>query len=250
MHLDGCLIRAIDLVNHSTIVQEDVEAVEYWHIELASHFVMIANGCEAESYQDTGNRASFDGEAARMLRPVIDGDALRPCRPFAMPSVALRERLIGRAEALGWVRSSASFPCLDVDGLLIEPEVRGNRLTFALPFGCTEARLRSRAATPAFTDAGSGDLRRLGLRVTRISLLGVAETLDVALEDALLGEGFSHAERDAGGRAWRWTDGDAVLPISALNGGRDVVAVEVILGAQTLRYWEEPGVVEMLEVAA
>lgn len=240
IHLDGGLVRAIDLINGATVLQEEVETVEYWHIELALHSVMIANGCEAESYQDTGNRASFDDEFGRVLHPVIDGDAPHPCRPFAMPSTALRERLVGNAEVLGWVRSSAACPYLEVGGLVIEPEVHGNRLTFLLPVGCTTARLCSRSATPAFTDANSADLRRLGLRVTRISLTGETETHDVPLDHALLHDGFSHLESDESGRAWRWTDGNALLPLLALNEGHDVVMVEVILGRQEVLFWEEP----------
>ena len=35
------------------------EEVTYWHVELASHDLMLCEGAWAESYLDMGNRAAF-----------------------------------------------------------------------------------------------------------------------------------------------------------------------------------------------
>ena len=51
MYLDGMLIEAKDLVNGVSIVQaESVEQIEYFHIELDSHDVIIAEGAPSESF--------------------------------------------------------------------------------------------------------------------------------------------------------------------------------------------------------
>ncbi len=60
MYLDGVLIEAKDLVNGVSIVQaERVEKVEYFHVELDSHDVIVAEGALSESYLDDDNRLMF-----------------------------------------------------------------------------------------------------------------------------------------------------------------------------------------------
>jgi len=60
MYLDGVLIEAKDLVNGISIVQaERVEKVEYFHIELETHDVIVAEGALSETYLDDDNRSMF-----------------------------------------------------------------------------------------------------------------------------------------------------------------------------------------------
>lgn len=60
MYLDGVLIEAKDLVNGGSIVQaESAESIEYYHVELDTHDVLIAEGALAESYIDDDNRLLF-----------------------------------------------------------------------------------------------------------------------------------------------------------------------------------------------
>ena len=60
MYLEGVLIEAKDLVNGVSIVQtERVEKVEYFHIELDSHDVIIAEGALSESFIDDDSRGMF-----------------------------------------------------------------------------------------------------------------------------------------------------------------------------------------------
>jgi hypothetical protein len=79
MYLDGVLIEAKDLVNGHSIVQADeVERVEYVHVELDSHDVILAEGAWSETFVDDDSRAMFQnaaeyaalypGEAARFPR--------------------------------------------------------------------------------------------------------------------------------------------------------------------------------------
>ncbi len=57
---DGVLIEAKDLVNGASIVQaERVKKVEYFHIELDSHDVIVAEGALSETYLDEDNRLLF-----------------------------------------------------------------------------------------------------------------------------------------------------------------------------------------------
>ena len=71
LYLDGVLIPAEYLVNGTTIVKADrVESVTYWHIELDSHDVLLAEGAPAESFVDDGGRAIFHNAASyRALYP-------------------------------------------------------------------------------------------------------------------------------------------------------------------------------------
>jgi autotransporter passenger strand-loop-strand repeat protein len=58
--VDGALIPVRYLVNGTTIGQEPVDGVTYYHIELAGHDVIVAEGLPCESYLDTGNLAGFE----------------------------------------------------------------------------------------------------------------------------------------------------------------------------------------------
>ena len=57
--IDGLLIPAGVLVNGTTITRERVDTVAYFHIELASHDVLLAEGAPAESFLDDGSRGMF-----------------------------------------------------------------------------------------------------------------------------------------------------------------------------------------------
>jgi hypothetical protein len=60
MYLDGMLIEAKDLVNGASIVQaESVDKVEYFHIELDTHDVIVAEGALSETFVDDDSRGMF-----------------------------------------------------------------------------------------------------------------------------------------------------------------------------------------------
>ena len=72
---DGKLVCARQLVNGTTIRQETGwTAVDYYHVELDQHAILLAEGLTAESYVDTGNSGFFanSGEPM-MLHPGSDG---------------------------------------------------------------------------------------------------------------------------------------------------------------------------------
>ena len=104
MAIDGLLIPAAALVNGSSIVQaRTVETVCYWHVELDSHDLLLAEGAAAESYLADGNRGMFHNhrEAARPASPVSPSTG--PCLPRVDQGPALeaiRRRLSSRSSAL------------------------------------------------------------------------------------------------------------------------------------------------------
>jgi beta-glucanase (GH16 family) len=60
MYLDGMLIEARNLINGISIIQpERVDAVEYFHLELDTHAVLIAEGALSESFVDDDSRGMF-----------------------------------------------------------------------------------------------------------------------------------------------------------------------------------------------
>jgi len=60
MYLNGVLIEAKDLINGLSIYQtSSVESVKYFHVELDSHDVIIAEGALAESFIDDNDRGMF-----------------------------------------------------------------------------------------------------------------------------------------------------------------------------------------------
>ncbi len=70
--VDDVLIPVKYLINGGNIAQTEVNEVEYYHIELAHHDIIVAEGLPVESYLDTGDRASFaNGGAAMDLFPVF-----------------------------------------------------------------------------------------------------------------------------------------------------------------------------------
>ncbi|MEO6839708.1 MAG: Hint domain-containing protein, partial [Bradyrhizobium sp.] len=60
MYLEGVLIEARDLVNGISVVQaETVDQVEYFHIELETHDVLVVEGSFSESFIDDDSRNMF-----------------------------------------------------------------------------------------------------------------------------------------------------------------------------------------------
>ena len=75
LFLDGVLVPAEALVNGASVTRcTTFSAVEYFHIELDSHDILLAEGCPAESFMDDGSRGLFQNAAdfAR-LYPGDDG---------------------------------------------------------------------------------------------------------------------------------------------------------------------------------
>ncbi len=106
MYLEGVLIEAKDLVNGVSIVQaEHADTIEYFHIELETHDVIIAEGALAESFIDDDSRGMFHN--AHDYRTLYADDVAQPacyCAPRLDEGYgveAVRRRIALRAGLVG-----------------------------------------------------------------------------------------------------------------------------------------------------
>lgn len=129
MFLDGMLVPAHALVNGRTITQaEQVDVVEYIHIELETHDIIFAEGAASETFIDDGSRGMFhnareyaelypDAEpvAARYCAPRVESgeelEAIRRRLDAASPrtdtsSIELYVDLATRGRVAGWARDT------------------------------------------------------------------------------------------------------------------------------------------------
>jgi hypothetical protein len=73
--VDEVLIPVKLLVNGTTIVQRQPATIDYYHLELAKHDILLADGLAIESYLETGFRAAFaNGGPVMQLHPEFAGD--------------------------------------------------------------------------------------------------------------------------------------------------------------------------------
>ena len=104
--LDGRLVPARLLVDGVSIVQELwVREVTYYHVELAAHGLVVAEGAVTETYFDDGNRHLFDN--AKVAALVVDFEAKRgngdylanACAPVLQEGSPLLDAIRGRIAA-------------------------------------------------------------------------------------------------------------------------------------------------------
>jgi glycosyltransferase involved in cell wall biosynthesis len=105
MWLDGALVPARCLVDDATIVQErGLPRVDYVHVELDSHDVILAEGAASESFVDDNSRAMFHNAhdyAVRYPDTPVGHAARLPRLEQGAPLEALRRRLAGHAARAG-----------------------------------------------------------------------------------------------------------------------------------------------------
>jgi T5SS/PEP-CTERM-associated repeat protein len=109
LFVDGRLLPAHCLVNGVTVAEDhSAQPVTYYHVELAEHGVLLANGLPVESYLDTGNRTAFEECRIMSVLPSIatpsgGSEAAAAGRPTRECSEAQRRGLVGGK--LRWRRS-------------------------------------------------------------------------------------------------------------------------------------------------
>ncbi|HTZ70509.1 MAG TPA: Hint domain-containing protein, partial [Acetobacteraceae bacterium] len=212
--LDGALVTARYLLNGATIRQEIPPAISYYHIELDTHDLLLAEGLAAESDLDVGNRAGFQNAGALVaLHPDFAGHrpdvaACAPRLATAAERAPLRARLLARAETLGFTPTLDPALAVFADQTPLSPSPVGEDLEFALPAGTRLALLRSRTAAPSHRGPEHADGRRLGVGVTHLAFDGIP----LALHDPRLATGWHDPEPTL-----RWTNGAAHLDVSGAN---------------------------------
>ena len=108
MFFQDVLIPVKHLLNGKTIARVPTDHVSYYHVELATHAVILAEGLPVESYLDTGDRDNFANAGPVMrLFPVFGADPnlirdARACAPLVVTGPA-----VAAARALTASRSAA-----------------------------------------------------------------------------------------------------------------------------------------------
>jgi autotransporter-associated beta strand protein len=205
----GRLIPVRHLVNGATIRREKVASITYWHVELAAHDVLLAEGLPCETYLDTGNRAAFANAGTVVLATpefaraiwVLGGCA--ELAPSGSPVEHARAILTARAQALGWRLRRARLT-VRADGRILCAERLGAAWRVELPPGTRQIRLVSEAAVPAETE-GADDRRRLGIAIAGL----VLDNAELMPGDPRFTEGW-HSPEPFG----QWTNGNAALDVT------------------------------------
>lgn len=230
LFLDDVLVPVEFLINHRSILWDDhAQEVRLYHIELASHDVLLANGAPAESYRDDGNRWLFgNANAGWGLAPQA------PCAPVLTGGAvvdAIWQRLLERAGPL------PQAPLTDdpdlhllVQGQCLDPITRHDDMyVFRLPASPGPIRLCSRAAAPQ--ELGTNrDPRMLGVAVQRMVLAQGGRQRTIAADAASLDDGYHAFEPETG---IRWTTGDAAVPPALFAGINSPWMLMLYLGGRT-----------------
>ena len=221
---EGRLVPVRMLVNGRSIFYDlSLQTYAYYHVELAEHAIIHANGMLSESYLDTGNRKNFVDQHGVVPFPgkakdwAVDAAApLCVDRAFVEPIFrAIEARAALRNDPLqsqpAVLTREADLHLVTESGRIIRQarEADGMAL-FMIPSNVRSVRIVSRASRPADTIGPYVDDRRfLGVLVGGVTLQdgNVRREIDAHLVDGYL-PGWSVQEG-----ARRWTDGDAVLPL-------------------------------------
>jgi len=176
--VNGVLIPIRYLLNGASVRQQRCDHVTYYHVELPTHEVLLAEGLPAESYLDTGNRAAFaNGGAAAMATPDFARRvwASAACAPLVTDGprlIRVRQTLLRRAKTLGHVRIGDAGLRLIADGRPLAPVCRGSTWCVELPATARHLTIVSRRFVPAHMEPASNDYRVLGVAVSRLALDG------------------------------------------------------------------------------
>jgi hypothetical protein len=184
--VDDVLIPIRHLVNGTTIARDgSLTSIRYFHVELETHDVLLAEGLPAESWLDTGNRQMFANAPVTALtfdesRGATQAWAGRACA-----------ELVESGPVLDAVRHQVGVNT--VHDVAFD---RAGEHHVTIPAGTTTIRLLSA------TGFCAGDRRRLGIAIRHLAL--DEEMLDWT--DRRLQGGFHTAEA-----CWCWTDGAALI---------------------------------------
>jgi hypothetical protein len=90
--IEGVLVPIRELQNGTTIRQVNVAEIVYWHVELDTHDVILAEGLACESYLDFDDHADFEDGPVMNLHPrfaASDVGAKSPCAAFVRQGVLI-----------------------------------------------------------------------------------------------------------------------------------------------------------------
>jgi hypothetical protein len=232
LYLNGLLVPARLLLNGATVIQaEKVESLEYFHVELAEHDIILAEGAAAETYVDCDNRAMFQN--ARVYEVLYPKDRHRGwqfCAPRLEESApelrTIRERLLAHAEQIGRMTRDPNLQ-LVAHGHRTPPQLDANhqfyRFQLAVDQLCA-ATLASRSVVPAELGV-TDDPRRLGVAVEQIVVRDQhGSYVEIRPDDLSFAHGFHKSEH-----SHRWSDGAGRLSEHLFEALDGMCIVEVYL---------------------
>ena len=227
--IDGHLIKAHALVNGSSIAPDPVDRVTYFHVELETHDILLAENLPAESLLDSQPRHQFDGTVTA-LHPVFDtqSDTYRthgilPLTEAPKQVRTIWQRLATRAASRD-ASATTNDPCLTVNTegkQLTSPRQGCGWHRFNLPPRTRSVELHSRTARPSDYAPWTGDRRRLGVAVSAIRIAGHTLNLET------LHQGWHPVER-LEEQLWRWTNGAALIELPAHDGVLEIYVSSVM----------------------
>jgi Hint domain len=233
LYIDGVLIPAEYLINHRSILWDDTaQEVTVYHVELAEHEVLIAEGAHAESYRDDGNRwlfrnanSSWDFPPKPACAPVLTGGPIVD---------AIWRRVLNRAGPRPGIPTTDE-PDLHIviDGKRVDAvsNAEGCYL-FRLPACPDTARLVSRTGVPEELGVAR-DPRSLGVAIRGVTAWRGSTFATMDASDPALTDGFHAFETDTG---LRWTDGNALLPPTLFARLHGAIQIELrVCGTTTYR---------------
>jgi hypothetical protein len=110
--IDGVLIQAAALVNGTSIVRDQSvpQVFAYYHIELATHELLVADGAPAESFIDNVDRMGFDNWAERgdVAEDAIEEMAYPRAKSARQVPMSIRQRIALRATQLAGTTAAAA----------------------------------------------------------------------------------------------------------------------------------------------
>ena len=230
LYIDSVLIPVEFLVNHRSILWDDrAQEVEIYHVELATHDVLVADGAPAESYREDGNRWLFQNADVNWRQP-----PQAPCVPVLTGGAvvdAVWRRLLEQAGPVKSVPLTAEADLhLLVDGKRVDAiERRGETYVFRLTAKPRGVRICSRATVPQELGLAR-DPRALGVAVRRIVLAQARRQRTIEAQAPSLTDGFHAHELEA---CIRWTNGDATVPGELFAGMSGPGMLMLELGAAT-----------------
>jgi len=245
--IDGKLIPARLLLNGRTIVQEHCEEVEYFHLALDRHDLLLAEGLQVESYLDVA-AALATGATVSLLHPLVIGQppALAAYDTHGYAPLTIEASLVRPVWDALADRAGIMVPANDrtaarsladddlaplavrVNGQMLRMDVIGQDgpatiYGCTLPMGAQELVLVSEAASPWSMCPWLDDRRRLGVAVTAMRALCDGAATAIPLDSAACGDGWHALEAIAVPQ--RWTDGAATLRLPA---GTTILEVAVV----------------------
>jgi hypothetical protein len=235
LYFDGVLIPVEHLVNHRSIRwDETARVVEYYHLELADHDVVLANGAPAETYYDASNRAWFQN--------TLSGSKPGGKKPTYAPVLNrgdVVENVWGRLfDRVGGYTAGDTTDDPDlhlvIDGARVDPTtIEDEIFTFALdrpPAGTL--LLCSRSGVPSLLGHGRVDHRPLGVAIREVILDNAGIATRFEHDAPQLREGGCHLPEDG----FCWTDGEFELPARFYDHLNGALMVTVHTKRHGLRY--------------